>query len=452
MVIDAGASQAHRKSERRWLLWLLGVLLFLSPLALRPLARTGKAPLWQPTGSNLGAMTGVTFASDQGLTVVYRWSPTVLLRSLDGGRSWTTIGRGLPVDVLGGPALHDLKAGSARTLYALAGPATRRGLYRSTDGGVTFELLYQPIGLNPDRLAVSSRASGDLIALGGGEYVAISPNGGVTWHDVHLPGPVTALTAAPKLWAAGAGWALVSEDAGAHWQLHSLPDAAAPQSLISPDRGPVQLYALTEHDILRTTDSGAAWTRLRLPTADAVTGFAVDSLVWQTLYLADAGGHLWRSSDGAETWSVVPSPRAGPVHGLFQAPGDRSRLYALAGFDLWWLPQIPASPTATMTATPSPTPTATPTPTYTPTATPTPTPLPTETATPTAVPATPTPTPRVVPQVVRATPTPTVAATVAPTVTPSPLAPTPVPGDHPAPAEPPATAPPPSTPAPTPYR
>ena len=454
MLTDAGSAPPRLESGRRCLLWLAGVLFFLSPLGLRPLARAGRVPLWQPTGNNLGATTGAAFASDQGLTVVYRWSPSVLLRSLDGARSWVAIGRGLPIDVLGGPALHDLKAGSSRSLFALAGPPNRRGLYRSTDGGATFELLYQPLGLNPALLAVRSGQDGDLIALAGGEFATISADSGVTWHDVRLPGPVTALTAAQQLWAAGAGWTLASEDAGRHWQLHTLPDAMTPQRLVSSDRGPAQLYALSEENVMRTTDAGNTWRRLELPTAEAVTGFVVDALIWQTLYLADAGGSLWRSDDWSDTWRPISGPRAGRIGGLFQAPGDRSRIYALAGFDLWWLPQVPEQPTATLTTTPSPTPTLTPTPTGTSTPTPTPTPQPTATATNTAVPTTPTSPPRLLRQPLQPTATPTLPTpTAEPPVSTGLLTPIPLPsGDQPAPAEPPTAAPPPSTPAPTPYR
>ena len=399
-------------------------------------------------------MKGAAFASDQGLTVVYRWSPSVLLRSLDGARSWVAIGGGLPVDRLGGPALHDLKAGSSRSLYALAGPPNRRGLYRSNDGGATFELLYQPLGLNPTLLAVRSGQQGELIALAGGEFATISSDSGVTWHDVRLPGPVTALTAARQLWAAGAGWTLASEDAGRHWQLQTLPDGLAPQRLVSSDRGPAQLYALTVQNVMRTTDAGNTWTRLELPTAEAVTGFVIDSLIWQTLYLADAGGGLWRSDDWADTWRPIGGPPAGRIGGLYQAPGDRSRIYALAGFDLWWLPQVPVQPTATLTSTPSPTPTLTPTPTGTSTPTPTPTSQPTATATNTTVPDTPTSSPRLIRPLLQPTATPTLSARVPePTVSTSLLTPIPLPsGDQPAPAEPPTSAPPPSTPAPTPYR
>jgi len=228
----------------------------------------------------------------------------------------------------------------------------------------------------------------------------------------------------------------------------------APQRLVSSDRGPAQIYALNEENVMRTTDAGNTWTRLELPTAEAVTGFVIDSLIWQTLYLADAGGSLWRSDDWADTWRPISGPRAGRIGGLFQAPGDRSRIYALAGFDLWWLPQVPEQPTATLTTTPSPTPTLTPTPTGTSTPTPTPTPQPTATATHTAVPTTPTSPPRLLHQPLQPTATPTLTTpTAEPPVSTSLLTPIPLPsGNQPAPAEPPTAAPPPSTPAPTPYR
>ena len=432
MLADVHAQTTGDSTGRRWWLWLAGVLLFFLPLALWPLAEADEIRNWQPTGTQASALRGATLASDQGLTTLYRWSSASLQRSVDEGRSWTMIGEGLPTNSIGGIALHTLKPGSARTVYALAGDADRLGLYRSEDSGATFELLHRPQDFSPTLLAVHAHPEGDRLLMASHDYLAWSTDGGVTWQNRTMSGEVTVVYIDEGFWAGGTGWLTVMRDDD--WQMRSLPLEVTPRQLVSPTREPDQLYILHDQGLLRGSVTGEDWLPITLTKSRRITGLAIDPLVWQTLWVGDDQGGIWRSDDWGRTWQRIPNPTAGAVRFLFLAPGDRSRLFVVSGFDLWWILQTPNEPTPTLTPTPSPTATATST------NTPSPTPSPTSTLAPTFTPthtptraSTHTPTP-LASATATATPTATSPPIPSPTATPSLPTPTSTPDDpHPQP-------------------
>ncbi len=420
---------------------MFGLVLFFAPF-LAPLAPmsgwvggaiagasggaiAGASGEWQVTGEGqwsssqslqpqIGAVQGIAFTSEQGLTTLFSWSRQGLWRSADYGRTWNIVGAGLPRTRTGAQVLVDLQSGrttagaspanasggaiagasgGVHTLYALAGPAGRRGLYRSTDRGARFDLLYQPLTFNPDLLAVRASDQGDIVALAGDETLVLSHDGGAGWRDFRAPGRIEALAVTELgLWAAGSGgtnvdgaefgdqgfgdqtptgWvAYTTRDGeaaagkgllGQQWQLMVLPDGVLPRFLVGAERGPVQWYLGHRAGLLRSSDSGGSWQPVNLPEGVAPIALVLDPLVWETLLLADATGGLWRSDDAGVSWRMLPVPASGAIRKLFLAPDDRARLFAVAGFDLWWLPQMAVQPTPSATPRASPTPTSTPT-------------------------------------------------------------------------------------------
>lgn len=475
---------------RRWLLWGLGLLLFFFPLLalLSPAARQwspfatamDSGQTWQlaraQSGANRGPaqsgengtlVEGVAFASGQGLTTLYHWSVQALWRSVDRGRTWSIIGAGLPTTATGALTLLDLQAGGIHTLYALAGPVGRRGLYRSTDSGARFDLLYRPLNFDPVLLAVQPTTAGDLVALAGDETLVLGRDGGSGWRSFGAPGPIQALTMTEHgLWAMGIagagnsgelGWVAYAANGGnpaaldEQWQLYPLPADLQPRFLVGAERGPVHLYLGHATGLSSSSDEGRSWQPLPLPGRLPPQTLLLDPIVWQTLILPDDGGNLWRSDDAGASWRPLPLPPGGAIRGaiaVFQTPDDSDLLLAVAGFDLWWLllPSLQPTPTATTTATP--TFTSTPTASATATATPSATPGPSETPAATPPPVSPTPlrvigTPAATatrpsaatPAVPPPAPTSPLPPSVPPTDTPTPppLTPSPIPTSPPTP-------------------
>lgn len=464
---------------RRWLFWGLGLLLFFFPLLalLSPAARqwspfataTAGGPTWQPARAQSGAhrglaqsgengtlVEGVAFASGQGLTTLYHWSVQALWRSVDRGRIWSIIGAGLPTTATGALTLLDLQAGGIHTLYALAGPVGRRGLYRSTDSGARFDLLYRPLNFDPVLLAVQPTAAADLVALAGDATLVLGQDGGSDWRNFSAPGPIQALTVTERgLWAMGSagagnsgelGWVAYTVNGGnpaalgEQWQLYPLPADLQPRFLVGAERGPVHLYLGHAAGLSSSSDEGRSWQPLSLPSHFPPQTLLLAPIVWQTLILIDDGSNLWRSDDAGASWRPLPLPPGGAIRratAVFQAPDDSDRLLAVAGFELWWLllPSLQPTPTATTTPTFTSTPTASATATATPSATPGPSEMPS--ATPPAA-ASPTP--------LRVIVTPAASATRPSAATPA--VPPPTPTSPPSPPVPPTDtpAPPPLTP------
>lgn len=202
----------------------------------------------------------------------------------------------------------------ALTLY-LGGA---EGLFRSTDGGETWdclsrELRYPHVLLvepaNPARLYAARRDLASFLPLPG---VYRSDDGGYTWKRL-LSGlgeerifslaldPLRPGTLYAGSWAGRIYW---TADGGERWQpiasgvLRPCP-ACSPstvgQLLVDPRTG--ALYALeTYGGTFRSTDGGKSWTQI-----NADSGWLALDAQRGDLYLA--GRRLLRSTDGGKTWA-----------------------------------------------------------------------------------------------------------------------------------------------------
>jgi photosystem II stability/assembly factor-like uncharacterized protein len=194
----------------------------------------------------------MNLARSEGETV---WAAghNVLARSTDGGVSWSDARPdGLPSLHVHGFAVDPRD----RTLWAaVAG----EGLYRSTDGGESFELVSDQVGGNVMALAVTPE--GRLLAGDMQQGLLASDNDGEDWQVVERVG-VMGLAVNPDdaavVIAAGAG-ILRSSDGGASWRrVLELPDGAGPVawSASDPDVGYVVGF---DRALYRTQDRGGSW-------------------------------------------------------------------------------------------------------------------------------------------------------------------------------------------------
>jgi uncharacterized protein (TIGR03437 family) len=104
------------------------------------------------------------------------------------------------------------------------------------------------------------------------------------------------------------------------------------------------LFGVYGNALVRSADSGLTWTPLYLTQAGLpqppVTGFAVDPLNSNNVYLAttSAAGTLFKSADGGQTWaqSAAGLPTTGPGIQYFYAfPDTTTYLYAKIGSSLY---------------------------------------------------------------------------------------------------------------------
>ncbi|HEX4007898.1 MAG TPA: hypothetical protein VHX60_17120 [Acidobacteriaceae bacterium] len=253
-------------------------------------------------------------------------------KTTDAGTVWQPIFDQEPVASIGAMAVAP---SDPKTIYVGTGETDIRsdlasgdGMYRSTDGGAT----WQHIGLEDSRqisriLVDPSDAKTVYVGVLGHAYgpsdqrgVYKSTDGGDTWTRVLDKGPdvgiadIAMATAQPQILFATT------------WNAHR-----PPWSTYAPLEGP-------GNGLWRSTDGGSTWTQIAghgLPDATwGRTGIAVGADGKRVYVTIDCKGHagLYRSDDGGETWTLASSDpritsRAWYFNALAIDPNDPDVVY-----------------------------------------------------------------------------------------------------------------------------
>lgn len=250
-----------------------------------PTDRAGRLPAEEVAAIHLSA----EYARDQTLFLVM---PGKLYRSTDAGQSWARLRGGLPegdyltLNLAVSPAFA-----ADRTLFAggFRGDAWGEGVYRSVDGGETWQPAWQDLThLRVYDVAVSPGYQTDGTVVAASRYQRLTPwEGGVSFF---------------RLADDGLTWTLVMT------QPHGA-DLLSPEELLPPgDPLPEVRFRAADYDtaVERTLDGGQTWAAVvvtREPQfyVKAILtspGFAGDGTVY---VLADFA--LFRSTDGGDTWA-----------------------------------------------------------------------------------------------------------------------------------------------------
>ena len=356
--------------------------------------------------------------------------PVYLYRSMDGAVSWSPSGQGMTTNIsIAGIAIDPMNPN-----FVLAGDGGFGYLYRSRDGGATWEEL-----TNFKALLSENAAVGELYAVEEDGVTAFyastryegvfrSPNGGDIWQKLDAGLAGEARRVREVVWFKDVLYA--GTQAGLYRIVPSTPTwefvPGLPSSLIVFSVWTLgdNLYAGTGQGLYVSQD-GLTWT---------VAPNFPPTIVYD---LIDTGSRIVAATETGvwsgigDTWQqalVNGAPYGGIVYAVANTPKAPRTIYAGASTD--WVMRsddegvnffpataVPVLDVAAALATPTPSPTPSPTPTDTPT--PSPTPTDTATPTPTAT-ATDTPLPTATP-IPTDTPTPTATATETPqpTVTPT---------------------------------
>ena len=292
------------------------------------------------------------------------WGGTGLYRSSDGGATWEPIG--LEDSGAIGRIVID-PADPQRIFVAAAGslfvPGGERGLYRSTDGGDTWELVLAgendttgaaDVAVDPEdpnNLLVGMwdhvRLPTHRVYAGVGSGVFRSTDGGETWEEATLPGNVAphevgrigvAFAAsnpdrayaivANKLDGNGVGlWR--SDDGGANWERTGAATGALSQSSygwwfgkVWVDPGDANRVFVAGLELVESTDGGNSFRAHGNSTAGVLTGehhvnvhadqhgMAWDPNTDGRVYVANDGG-VYRSDLNGEIGTWLNSPAQG---------------------------------------------------------------------------------------------------------------------------------------------
>ena len=292
---------------------------------------------------------------------------------------------------------------------------TDNGIYKSTDGGATFQRMLNGFPPNIGVFAWSLTASGSNVvaavtvlfspseALDGIFY---SPDNGSTWHQATVPIEPTAVTAVASDGSSLAYAALFGQSSSVKG-LYKSTDAGVTWTQRQALNVDIERLAANGSNVLAgdlfgayySIDFGESWA-FSDPPGNCPFGCGIFTYTFRgsSVFAGDEVG-MFFSTDFGATWIPINEgfPQC-PIPDVEASCADSNYLFAgTSGEGVWrkllgtGTPTPTPSPTATVTATPS----STPTPTATATATPSSTPTPTATATPspTATPR-PTPTPR----------------------------------------------------------
>ena len=246
-------------------------------------------------------------------------------RTLDGGASWRTGA------VPGAEELdfRDVDAFDAVTAYLMsAGPGERSRIYKSVDGGETWEL--QHVTASPeaffDGMAFWTRERGVLYGdpvasdpVGRRFVVLTTADGGATWSGVPAEAMPPALNGEAGFAASGSGIAVAP---GGHAWFGTGGPAAR---------------------VFRSTDYGRSWTVastamrsgagsagiFSLAFADSLRGVAVGGDYGR---FDEVSANAARTEDGGLTWTVIEgSPPGGYRSAVAFAPGHDGRVLIAAG-------------------------------------------------------------------------------------------------------------------------
>lgn len=283
-------------------------------------AMAADAPAWVNVTNNVGGDTwgyaGVcTIACVPGADqVIAGVSEHGLWSSTDGGQTWSPLGAEGPGKITNRPGVILFDPKDPKTFWESGcyGP----GVFRTTDGGKTFERLGQV--QHVDGLAVDfADPDRKTLVIGLHEQarsVTRSTDGGKTWANIgktlpeksnHSTNPI--LIDAKTYVVNTAGWlqgASVgiyrTEDAGQTWK-QVCESGTAGSPLLASD-GTIYWAILWDRGLLKSTDKGKTWTPLQGPVKKTPIELPGGRLV------APVGGQLTLSTDGGATWKPCTPP------------------------------------------------------------------------------------------------------------------------------------------------
>jgi photosystem II stability/assembly factor-like uncharacterized protein len=273
-------------------------------------------------------------------------------RSDDAGRTWTLL-TGDPFDEnLAGLAFAPT---DASVVYA----SSVKGIYRSTDGGETWQLRQSQPPFRPyilSFIAVDPRRS-DTVFIGSYTGLFRSQDGGATWSpsgagfgDPHAfvkrlifaPGRAHTLYAGTDV-----SGVFRSDDRGTTWRPTTLgPDAVGAQEYLGGltlDAGGIVLRAglsnrvTKDSQIYESGDGGATWRAVGPGASFALSTLAADPITPGLLYAGSPARGFFRSADAGAGWTPLNQGlTASAITELAADPVRAAVFYALdADHRLW---------------------------------------------------------------------------------------------------------------------
>jgi photosystem II stability/assembly factor-like uncharacterized protein len=296
--------------------------------------------------------------------IIYANHSDTLSKSTDRGANWIGTSLVNNVAVIPGFPTHKLAIDPTNPSTLFLG-VDFRGVFKTTDGGVTWNQVYHQ-NTNITALAIDPTNAANIYLATYPFDLLKSTNGGATWTPINSPGDVTVLVVDPvnpAIVYAGTNFGVSkSTNAGASWVLTSLrnPGTSNPYviSLIIDPTNTSVLYAATFNGgAFTTTNGGSSWSPVFSDVAGHVLSFATDTSTPNTVFAGTEQG-VYQSVNSGQTSSALTSGWPSPAQPAMALAFDATGKYLYAGTsDGVYVYQINTTPTPTPTPTPSPSPT-----------------------------------------------------------------------------------------------
>ncbi len=238
-----------------------------------------------------------------------------MYKSVDAGKSWMHIGLEDSRHI--GRVIVDPQNPDIVFVAALGhayGPNTERGVFRSADGGKTWQkVLYKDDKTGAIDITFAPSNSHTL-------YAALWQANRTPW-IMESGGPGSGL--------------YKSSDGGQTWKQlegHGLPKGVLGRIGVSVSGAdPNRVYALIEAEeggLYRSDDAGETWQKINedhrfRQRAWYFTHIFADPKALDTVYILNTG--MYRSMDGGKSWNTISAPH-GDRHGLWIDPANPSRM------------------------------------------------------------------------------------------------------------------------------
>jgi photosystem II stability/assembly factor-like uncharacterized protein len=268
---------------------------------------------WRSLGPFGGAVSIVRIDPNAPDSLLAATANASLFRSTNGGDSWTP----LPFPGEFAATLHAAVVDpvSANTyLVGLSSDSPRfRGVFRSRDGGATWQQL--PGMRNSQVWSLATwQSDPHVLAAGTEDGILLSTDGGDSWQRVSPAGtwnlgPVVSIAFDPGdrriIYAGTPHLPWKTEDGGAHWKpVHDGIETDSDVFSLQVDwNQPGRIFAGACSGTYRTADGGGRWAKLKDVTDRTFVVAQNPSLA--AVWLAGTNSGVMRSVNGGATWSKL---------------------------------------------------------------------------------------------------------------------------------------------------